>query len=166
MTVDCFSYYYPSHNGVDVADFLARVVLQLQLGGTVSVRDLLLPERQLRGKKGRLQAQTTEYVDAFLRLGWPTHGRRYRLNEWQTLFRQLGLVVTYKKVTAVAYDFHTWAAPHTPTDRLRLQALLTQAPEPVLHYLTPLFAGDRITFHLQEILIIGSVASDAAASPL
>lgn len=164
MTVDCLTHYYPSQRGVDLPAYLQAAKGQLVLDGTVSVRDRLLPGSLLRGKKARLQQQAGHYVQAFLQLGQPTHGRGYCLDEWHALFRRAGLQLVHQRTTAVAYDLDEWAATCTAVERIRLRALVCQAPTAVLDYLTPLFAGDRITFHLQELLIIGRVESDSASS--
>jgi len=45
-------------------------------------------------------------------------------------------------------------------DRLRLKAMLIQAPEKAREFLTPQFSGDRIRFHLPEITILATLQAN------
>lgn len=149
---DCLTHYYPSQTVADVPGWLQTAVTELKPGGLLSVRDLVVPGSRLRGKKADWQRRAGDYVNAFLQMsGWQ---KAWSQVEWEDVLRQRGFTVVYVGVTAVSYTFHDWALHLPPPDRLRLQALLKQAPVPVLDYLTPHFAGDRIAFHLQELLII------------
>ena len=59
-------------------------------------------------------------------------------------------------------DFEAWANPNilTPADKIRLRAMLIQSPEKAWEFLTPKVSGDRIEFHLTEILILATKKAD------
>lgn len=156
---DCLTYAYPSRQAVDIPQFLAAAARSLKAGGMVSVRDIVVPGSRLRGKKAEQQRRAGQHVNAFLQMSWPGHGRGLSQSEWQDVMHQAGFSLVYERVTAVAHPFHEWAVSLAPADRLRLQALLIQAPAPVLDYLTLHGAGDRITFHLQELWMVGKLTS-------
>jgi hypothetical protein len=153
MPVDCLTHYYLSQTAADITDwFVTAVTTELKPSGLLSVRDVVVPGSRLRGKKADQQRRAGQYVNAFLQMsGWrPALSQ----SEWEVMLRQSGLRLELIRVTAVPYFFHDWAIHLSAPDRLRLRALLTQAPAPVQDYLTPQFARDRITFHLQEIWIV------------
>jgi hypothetical protein len=85
------------------------------------------------------------------------YGRGLSLPQYQDTLQQNGFVCQHYAIQTQPIQFYEWIAPAqlSPVERLRLQALIIQAPTPALESLTPQIAGDRITFYLQEILIIG-----------
>ncbi len=150
---DCLTHYYPSQTVADLSGWLHTAVTELKPGGMLSVRDLVVPGSRLRGKKAEQQRQSGRYINAFLQMsGWQP---AWSQCEWEDVLHEQGFQVEGVRVTAVSHTFHNWALTLSPPDRLRLRALLVQATTPVQDYLTPQFAGDRITFHLQELWIVG-----------
>jgi hypothetical protein len=154
--------HYPAREAVDLAAWLGQEVGKLTPGGILSVQALIVPGSRLRGKKADVLREAGRYVNAFLQMSGLGHDpkllqvrRYYSQHEWQDAFHRAGLVVESESVMVVRHTFHDTAVHLADKDRLRLRALLTQAPAPVLDYLTPQFAGDRITFHLHELLIMG-----------
>lgn len=152
------THYYPASCGVDLPRWLAEAARQLPPGGQVSLCDWVVPGSRLRGKKAAAQRQAGAYVNVLLQWGRPAHGRALSQAEWEAALQQAGFVVTYGRCRRRRFHLDAWSArlALARADRLRLQALLVQAPAPVLDYLTPQMTGDRIAFHLQEILIIGT----------
>lgn len=171
MIYDQVTLHYPPPQAVDLAAWLIEETGKLEPGSTFSVQDLIVPGSRLRGKKADALRESGRYVNKFLQMSGLGHGpellqvrpkllqvRRYHsLHTWQDAFRQVGLVVESESVTAVSYSFHDWAVNLATEDRLRLKVLLIQAPAPVLDYLTPQFTGDRITFYLQQLEIVGKL---------
>ncbi|GIK55876.1 MAG: hypothetical protein HND44_09590 [Chloroflexi bacterium] len=150
---DCLTHYYPSQTVADLPGWLPTAVTELKPGGLLSVRDVVVPGSRLRGKKADLQRQAGGYVNAFLQMsGWQPAWSQVG---WEDRLRDCGLAVVFVRVTAVSYTFHDWALHLPPPARLRLHVLLKQAPAPVIDYLTPHFAGDRIAFHLHELWMVG-----------
>jgi hypothetical protein len=152
---DCLTFYLPSQQVTDIPQWLAEAACALKPGGEISIRDVVVPGSRLRGKKADLQREGGRYINTLLRFAGQGNGRHLSQSQWQDVLQKAGFEVVYERVTAVPHFFHDWAAPLSPPDRLRLRALLLQAPAPALDYLTLHIAGDRIAFHLQEIVIIG-----------
>jgi hypothetical protein len=63
----------------------------------------------------------------------------------------------------MGHDFDSWAGYYSPSpnNRLRLKAMLVQAPEKVRCFLTPLESGDRIAFRMTEVFILAKMARGA-----
>lgn len=153
MSVDCLTHYYPSQRECDLFAWVNAAAAELKPGGLLAVHDLIVPGSHRRGRKADKQRQAGGYVNAFLKMsGWQP---ALSQDQWQATLEQSGFSVVYERVTAVAHIFHNWATPLSSVDHLRLRVLLTQAPPPVLDYLTTHFAGDRIAFQLQELWIVG-----------
>ena len=60
-------------------------------------------------------------------------------------------------------DFDEYAARMrvSPINRIRLKAMLLQAPRPAADFLTLRIAGDRIAFRFTEAIIVGRLESSA-----
>lgn len=152
---DCLTLAFPTRQNIPLVSWLAQAATLLKSGGSVSIRDVIVPGSRRRGKKAQMQCQAGRYVNALLQFARPEAGWHFSQPQWQDILQQAGFVVAHRGVTAVPHCFDDWAVSLSPANRLRLRVLLTQAPAPVLDYLTPHIAGDRITFCLQELLIIG-----------
>lgn len=150
------------HHFPDIDRFLAESVRVLRPGGILAVVDNVVPGSHLRGKKADLQREAGRYVNAFEKLRDPSHNCCLSLDEWITAFTSAGCPVQHHEAALKAIDFDWWAArmQTTPEITTRLRAMLVQAPVPVLEFLTPQFSGDRITFHLTEAILIGSVSRE------
>jgi hypothetical protein len=157
---DCLTCYQPSQQVRDIPQWLAGAAGMLRPGGEISIRDVVLPGSRLRGKKAELQRETGRYLNTLLRFAGQGNNPYLSQSQWQDALQKAGLEVVYERVTAVPHSFHTSAVPLSPPDRLRLRTLLLQAPVPALNYLTLQITGDRITFHLQEMVIIAVRSSD------
>ena len=158
---DCFTYYFPSQYTADLSRLCQRAAEKLPPGGMISIRDWLVPGNRLRGKKARLQREAGLFVNLFLALAGEGYGRGLSLPQYEDLLWQGGFQRQQCLVQARKINFHDWIVPArlSARDTLRLKALLIQAPPAALEYLTPQFAGDRISFRLQEILITGRLGS-------
>lgn len=146
-----------AHHFPQIPRFMAEVARVLRPGGLLVVVDNLVPGSKLRGKKGRVQREAGRYVNAFERLRDPSHQQCLSIHDWRDAFFAAGFVIEHEEVVRKGLDFHDWAARMkvAPSDSIRLQAMLRQAPREVLEFLTPVFQGDRIEFYLSEALIVG-----------
>ncbi|MBE2197977.1 MAG: class I SAM-dependent methyltransferase [Anaerolinea sp.] len=147
------------HHFPDIGRFLSESVRVLRPGGLLAVVDNVVPGSRLRGKKADLLHAAGQYVNAFEKLRDPSHNRCLSLDEWAAAFATANCPLQHQETAQKAMDFDWWATrmQTTPETTTRLRAMLMQAPAPVLAFLTPQVSGDRITFHLMEAILIGSV---------
>ncbi len=146
-----------AHHFPHVDRFMAEAARVLQPGGILAVVDNIVPGSRLRGKKGRRQKEAGEYVNAFEKLRDPSHHRCLSLPQWQDAFATAGVSLAHQELMSKAMEFESWVQRMrvSPQNRIRLRAMLHQAPQAVLEFLTPQFTGDRITFRLTEGIFIG-----------
>jgi len=132
----------------DVPGLLSEMARVLQPNGQILLREGLAPT----GSKKQPRA-ASRWLNAFLRLRDPAHVRCYDLNEWHTMLYQAGFSLDSQTETSPALDFHEWTAAKAlpPVTSMRLQAMLVQAPAPVVAFLTPDIGVDRITFSLPQV---------------
>ncbi len=148
-----------AHHFPEIGRFLAEVARVLKPGGLLAIADNVVPGSRLRGKKAAIQREAGRYVNAFEKLRDPSHQRCLSIEDWQDALVDAGFTLTHQELLDMALDFEGYAARMRvpPLDKLRLRAMLLQAPQPALAFLTPQLTGDRITFHFTEAILIASV---------
>jgi SAM-dependent methyltransferase len=144
------------------AEWLAEINRVSRPGGLLLVIDYLVPGTRLRGKKARQTREAGQYINAWTRLWSPGHQRYLDRDTWQHYLLESHWQILRWTTRQVAVDFDTWCAlqPLSEADRIRLRAMLLQAPEKVSGFLTPVGAGDRMSFHLTEGFILAAKPSD------
>lgn len=149
---DCVTCRIAPHHFPHVDRFMAECGRVLRPGGILAVVDNVVPG----GRKKQDQA-TGRYINAFETLRDPSHVRCLSLYEWRELFRQHDFTLVHEETAAKAMDFADWVERmNVPAgDVTRLRVMIVQAPAGASQFLTPHFAGDRITFHLVEAILIG-----------
>lgn len=136
-----------------VSAFLARVHERLEANGRLLLTTYTIPSTRLRGKKGRLIREAGDYIHALLNLHHSSHQRTLSQHHWQHKLQEVGFTVKQAEQTAQPIDFATWSQYQTPQNRIRLQAMLQQAPQKASDFLNPQISSARITFHLQQLTI-------------
>ncbi|NHZ72785.1 MAG: methyltransferase domain-containing protein [Aquificales bacterium] len=146
-----------AHHFGDNGRFLSECARVLKPGGMMALVDNVVPGSRLRGKKAKLQREAGKYVNAFEKLRDPSHNRALSVYEWLDLFVTAGFSDIHQEIHRKKMDFDSWTdRMHVmPEDRIRLKAMLLQAPTAVADFLTPQTTGDRIAFHLTEAIIVG-----------
>lgn len=146
-----------AHHFPEIGRFMSESARVLRPGGLLAVVDNVVPGSNLRGKKANLQRQAGDYVNAFEKLRDPSHNRCLSMEEWANAFKTADFTRLHQETHPKTIEFGEWVERMqvTAENRTRLHAMLLQAPQPVLEFLTPHFAGDRITFHLAEAILIG-----------
>lgn len=146
-----------AHHFPDNGRFLTEAARVLKPGGLLALVDNVVPGSRRRGKKADLLRQTGAYVNAFEKLRDPSHVRCFSTDEWLDLFVAAGFSGITQETHRKKMDFDSWTdrLHVTPENRLRLKAMLLQAPTAVTDFLTPQSTGDRIAFYLTEAIIIG-----------
>jgi SAM-dependent methyltransferase len=136
--------------------WLLEAARVLKPQGLIAISSYLVPGTRLRGKKARQLRQAADYLNAFWLLRDPSHRRFFSQSAWEDLLQGAGFYIQHLQTADQLFDFSTWVSEDSLTgkDRLRLKAMLVQAPEKAREFLTPQFSGDRIRFRLPEITIL------------
>lgn len=142
------------HHFPDIGRFVAEAARVIRPGGALAVVDNVVPGSRLRGKRADRIRAAGAYVNAFEKLRDPSHNRCLSLEEWRAALTAAGLVVEVEETLDKRLTFETWAARHTPEMRLRLKAMLLQAPADARDFLDPRVEGELTTFRLQEGLFV------------
>lgn len=144
------------HELLDTTAWLLEASRIIRPQGSLVIRTLSVPGTRLRGKKARKLRESAEYINAIFQLHSPSDGRYDSQNQWEDLLMGTGFDIQNIETSVQLFDFTTWVdkASLTHRDRLRLQAMLIQAPEKANEFLTPQFSGDKIEFRLPEITIL------------
>lgn len=148
-----------AHHFLDIDRFIAESMRVLQPGGLLAVADNIVPGSRLRGKKADRQRQAGDYINAFEKLRDPSHTRCLSYEGWCDAFAGRRLGMEASETVDKRLTFETWAARHTPDMRLRLRAMLLQAPAVAHEFLDPQSSTGVTTFRLREGLFIGRKAS-------
>lgn len=150
--------YRCSHMLPDCANWLQQTRRILKPRGLLALTTHLIPGTRLRGKKARALRESGDYINAWHRLRDSQHRRFYNQHQWEDILIESGYALESKETVDDFFDFDLWVntARAANNDRLRLKAMLIQAPEKAREFLTPQFAGDRIRFRLLEITILAT----------
>ena len=135
------------HHFPDVYPFLLECKRVLKPAGTLAIVDNIVPD----GDAG-------DYINAFEKLRDPSHVRCLSAETWQQELYGTGFTLQHLEEGRMKIEFDSWATRMNvgDLDRVRLKVLLKQAPPDARAILTPEFAGDRIHFYLQRIILVSS----------
>ncbi|MFL7838278.1 MAG: class I SAM-dependent methyltransferase [Candidatus Promineifilaceae bacterium] len=135
----------------------------LRPDGHLLIVDNVVPGSRLRGKKARQLRTAGEYINTWMRLRNSQHKPYLSEDNWIDLLTDAQFNIRQRATLEKPEDFDTWADRYSPShdDRIRLQAMLVQAPEKVHGFLTPRKSGDRIAFRMTEIFILATMAPNA-----
>jgi ubiquinone/menaquinone biosynthesis C-methylase UbiE len=155
--IDLLTCRLAAHHFSDVAAFVREAARVVRGGGLVAISDNVVPGSKRRGKEARLLNEIGHYVNAFEKLRDPSHKRHLTMYQWRDHFVANRFALLHEEADKKAIDFADYVARSgvAPPDVVRLRAMLVQAPQGVLEFLTPIFQGDTITFHLTEAIFIG-----------
>jgi hypothetical protein len=147
----------------DVPQALAAVANLMAPNGRLLIHDYLVPGNRLRGKKAQRERNAGRYINTWTRLAHPQHQRYFNADAWQDMLAQAGLQTVRWTTEQQPTDFAAWLgdAPRLPQERLRLEAMLRQAPERVEAFLTPVSSAARIAFQLTDFFILAELAQEA-----
>jgi SAM-dependent methyltransferase len=150
-----------AHHFGEIGRFMSESARLLKPGGQLALLDNIVPGSRRRGKKAALERRAGTYVNAFERLRDPSHVRCLSLDQWVDAYVTAGFTVSHHESSPMPLDFADWTARMqvSAVNRQRLRAMLLQAPEPVLTFLTPAISGDKIEFHLHKAIIVGQLAN-------
>ena len=148
---------YPTQQNKSVSQTIQDIVSGLEGGAILTVQDVIVPGSRLRGKKADLQRRAGAYVNTLFGFVGEEYGRCLSEYQWQRQFQKNNLAIVELQTKKTLIDFDEWIMPAelNQNDRLRLRAMIVQAPQQALEFLTPQITGDRIQFHITELTIIG-----------
>lgn len=138
----------------DVGQFLRAVSRLLRPGGQLTLVETVVPGSRLRSKKGETPRRVAAYLNAMARLYDPQHGRWLSLVQWQEALHTADFILIQHEQRDQLIHLADYVAHLPVLQRLRLQAMIVQAPQPVTAVLTPQILGDRITIRLGEATIV------------
>jgi SAM-dependent methyltransferase len=149
-----------AHHFEEIGRFMSEAVRVLKPGGQLALLDNVVPGSRRRGKKAEMERRAGAYINAFEKLRDPSHVRCLSLDEWIDAYVTAGLTISHHETNIMSLDFDEWTARMqvSAPNRQRLRAMLLQAPDPVLTFLTPAVSGDKIEFHLHKAIIVGQLA--------
>jgi SAM-dependent methyltransferase len=135
----------------------------LRPDGHLLIMDNMVPGSRLRGKKARQLRAAGEYINSWMKLRNPQHKHYLSEDAWIDLLIDTQFSIRGTAIREKTEDFDTWAECYSPgrDGRIRLQAMLVQAPEKALGFLTPERSGDRIAFRLTELFILAMMGKGA-----
>lgn len=134
------------HHFPDCARFAHEAARVVSPGGVVAMVDNIVPENE----------EAAAFINEIERLRDPSHHRAYSRREWIELWVGSGLGVEHAETFRKALDFDRWAdrmAVGEPL-RSRLREMMTTASGPAAEALSPEAVGERLRFHLSEVLIV------------
>jgi SAM-dependent methyltransferase len=144
---------------------IKREILQgfgrlLRPDGHLLIIDNVVPGSTLRGKKARRLRTAGRYINAWMRLRNFNHISYLARETWIQLLSESQWSIEQMKTNKITQGFDAWVDQYStsPENRLRLQAMLLQAPEKVHGFLTPFKTGDRIAFRTTELFILATMA--------
>jgi len=135
------------HHFPDCAGFVREMARVLKPGGLAAVIDNVASTDQTAAR----------HINAYEKLRDPSHVWMYAVPDWEAFYLGAGLRVTQVEQFEKAMDFERHCArlnvpPHI---RQQMRVMLLHAPAPARAALKPVVEGDRITFVLTEVLMVG-----------
>jgi len=140
------------------SEALEEIGRVLKPGGELLIVDYLVPGSRLHGKKAAKLRDAGAYINSWMRLRNPRHRCFLDQDSWERLLRNGQWDIKQVATQDITMEFDAWVNCYAPGDmnRLRLRAMLIQAPEKAHAFLTPLMSGDRIAFRMSEIFILAT----------
>ena len=135
------------HHFPDVFKFVSECARAVTPGGLVAVIDNISPPHDF----------TARYFNAYEKLRDPSHHWAYAARDWQRFFADAGLTTVHVEEFRKAFEFGDYCERMSVPElnRLRLRAMLVQAPETAREVLAPFEKGGQLWFNLNEVLIVG-----------
>jgi hypothetical protein len=125
-------------------------------GGSLVLRERIVPGSGRRGRQARRQQAAGAYLNALARLRDGRHQGYLSQEQWLALLLEHGYRLVDQQVNAVPQTMADWlaGADLTPADALRLEVMLRQAPAEVADFLQIGQTDFQLRFHWPELLLI------------
>lgn len=149
------------HHFPDVPRFIAEAWRVLKPGGTFALVDNISPDAQSTPgfSDDELTSAATAY-NAFEKLRDPSHGRCLTIGEWRHAITAAGFDITHVELLPKEMEFIPWHermdVPLADVKRLRI--MLEEASPALAAFLRPHTKDGKLSFFLDEILVIAKKA--------
>jgi ubiquinone/menaquinone biosynthesis C-methylase UbiE len=145
------------HHFPDVRAFVRECARVVRPGGTVVVIDNVTPE----------DPAASAAINEIEKTRDPSHQRAYNEREWISFFEEAGLRVERVELFRKRREFEFWAGMQGVTEDVkeRLRALFRSLPAGAKTAHAPEEREGRLTFYLDEILILSRATAPPASRP-
>ena len=142
-----------AHHFLDIFAFTQEATRVLKPEGILLVHDHIVSDRK----------KIADYVNAFEKLSDPTHVRALAEYEWRGIFLDAGLTIEHTEQHQLEHELQSRAKRQNCSDDIieQLNILLLRAPEKVLEWMKPQFAGTEYARYTDHHIIIKGQKPDA-----
>jgi len=135
------------HHFPDVPRFVSEMFRVLRPGGTAVVIDNVVPE----------DPTAARFINEFETIRDPSHHWSHPESDWRSFFEAAGFRDLHMEPFRKARDYVLWLDTMSVSepDRVKLRAMLDDAPASAKAALAPEERDGKLWFHLDEILILG-----------
>jgi len=137
-----------AHHFPDIFAFMQQAARVLKPGGILIVHDHVAPE----------DVKVADYVNAYEKLRDAGHARILPESEWRGTFLDVDLKILHVEQFTIQHQVLRWAKRQNCSDETieRLQVMLLRAPQAVLEWMQPEYAGtEYATYTDHHIIIMG-----------
>jgi len=157
-----------AHHFPAVPAFVAEAWRVLRSGGTLALVDNISPD--VESTPGFSAAELRDAAltyNGFEKLRDPSHCRCLGMAEWSKLLSEAGFTVLHKERLPKGMEFDPWAARMGcgATTVQQLRAMLTDGPPALRAFLKPQRVDGKLTFTLDEAIIIARKTPLPATRP-
>jgi ubiquinone/menaquinone biosynthesis C-methylase UbiE len=147
-TFDLVTCRVAAHHFPDIFAFVQDAVRVLKPNGLLLVHDHVVSDDK----------KVADYVNAYEKLRDPAHARALPEYEWRGIYQDTGLSIEHVEQRMVKHDVLPWAKRQNCDDETieRLQVMLLRAPDKVLKWMQPDYAGTEYArYNDHHIFIVG-----------
>lgn len=135
-----------AHHFPDIFAFIQEAQRVLKPDGILLVHDHVMPDNQ----------KVAHYINAFEKLRDPAHARALAQYEWEGVFLDAGLMIEHHEQFTIEHEIVPWAKRQNCSDKIieQLNIMLLRAPEKVLKWMQPQYAGTEYARYTDHHIII------------
>ena len=142
-----------AHHFPDIFAFVQEATRVLKPGAILLIHDHVVSDRK----------KIAEYVNAYEKLRDPAHARALAEYEWRGIFLDAGLSVEHTEQHTLEHEVQSWAKRQNCSDEIieQLNITLLRAPDKVLEWMQPQYAGTEYARYTDHHIIIKGKKPDA-----
>lgn len=145
-TFDLITCRVAAHHFPDIFAFLQETARVLKPNGIVLAHDHVVPD----------DPKLADYINAYEKLRDPAHARALPQYEWEGAFLDAGLMIEHIEQFTIEHEIQSWAKRQNCSDETitQLNILLLRAPDAVIEWMQPQFAGTPYARYTDHHIII------------